>query len=136
MFNPWVGKIPGRSKWLATSVFLPGEFHGQRNLAGYSPWGSQRDTTEQLTCSLFSRTEAIIAPKPRAVPARVEIPNLPKEEAERRREKGMEEWAWQGATWAFLSRTNPCDRIICLQIKKNKIHWERSKIYLTLSGEL
>ena len=74
---------------------------------GLQSMGSQRDTTEQLTCSLFSRTEAIIAPKPRAVPARVEIPNLPKEEAERRREKGMEEWAWQGATWAFLSRTNP-----------------------------
>ena len=22
-----------------TPVFLPGEFHGQRSLAGYSPWG-------------------------------------------------------------------------------------------------
>ena len=22
-----------------TPVFLPGEFHGQKNLAGYSPWG-------------------------------------------------------------------------------------------------
>ena len=30
-----------------TSVFLPGEFHGQRHLAGYSPWGSKEsDTTE------------------------------------------------------------------------------------------
>ena len=27
-------------KEMAThSVFLPGEFHGQRSLAGYSPWG-------------------------------------------------------------------------------------------------
>jgi len=34
-----VGKIPWRSKWLPTPVFLPGEFHGQRSLAGYSPWG-------------------------------------------------------------------------------------------------
>ena len=25
-----------------TPVFLPGEFHGQRNLAGYSPWGLTR----------------------------------------------------------------------------------------------
>ena len=25
-----------------TSVFLPGEFHGQRNLVGYSPWGRKR----------------------------------------------------------------------------------------------
>ena len=29
---------------------LPGEFHGQRSLAGYSPWGHRgSDTTEQLT---------------------------------------------------------------------------------------
>ena len=34
-----VGKIPWRGKWQPTSVFLPGKFHGQRNLAGYSLWG-------------------------------------------------------------------------------------------------
>ena len=34
-----------------TPVFLPGEFHGQRNLAGYRPWGcKESDMTEQLTC--------------------------------------------------------------------------------------
>jgi len=38
-FNPWVRKIPRRRKWLPTPVFLPGEFFGQRSLAGYSPWG-------------------------------------------------------------------------------------------------
>ena len=38
-FSPWVGKIPWRTKWLPTPVFLPGEFHGQRSLAGHSPWG-------------------------------------------------------------------------------------------------
>ena len=49
-FSPWVGKIPWRRKWLPTSVFLPGEFHGQRNLVGYSPWGRKElDTTEWLT---------------------------------------------------------------------------------------
>ena len=26
-------------EWLPTSVLWPGEFHGQRSLAGYSPWG-------------------------------------------------------------------------------------------------
>ena len=35
--SPWVGKIPWRKKWQPTSVFLPGESHGQRSLAGYSP---------------------------------------------------------------------------------------------------
>ena len=27
-----------RMKWKPTAVFLPGNFHGQRSLAGYSPW--------------------------------------------------------------------------------------------------
>ena len=31
-------------------VFLPGESHGQRNLASYSPWDcKESDTTERLT---------------------------------------------------------------------------------------
>ena len=38
-FDPWVRKIPWRKKWLPTPVSLPGESHGQRSLAGYSPWG-------------------------------------------------------------------------------------------------
>ena len=29
-FNPWVGKIPWRSKWQPTPVFLPRKSHGQR----------------------------------------------------------------------------------------------------------
>ena len=38
-FNPWVKKIRWRRLWQPTPVFLPGESHGQRSLAGYSPWG-------------------------------------------------------------------------------------------------
>ena len=37
-FSLWVGKIPRRRKWQPTPVFLPGKFHGRRNLMGYSPW--------------------------------------------------------------------------------------------------
>ena len=34
-------------------VLLPGEFHGQRSLAGYSPWGHKKlDTAEELTLPL------------------------------------------------------------------------------------
>ena len=45
--NPWVGKIPWRRKWQPTPVFLPGESHGQRSLAGYSPWSRKElDVTE------------------------------------------------------------------------------------------
>ena len=49
-FDPWVRKIPWRRDWKPTPVFLPGESHGQRNLAGYRPWGHKgSDTTERLS---------------------------------------------------------------------------------------
>ena len=48
-FHSWAGKICWRREGLPTLVFLPGEFHGQRSLVGYSPWGKKElDTTEQL----------------------------------------------------------------------------------------
>ena len=37
-------------KWQPTPVFFPGKSHGQRNLAGYSPWGCKGSyMTERLT---------------------------------------------------------------------------------------
>ena len=44
-FHPWVGKIPWRRKWQPTRVFLPGESHGQRSLAGYGPRGRKSRTS-------------------------------------------------------------------------------------------
>ena len=41
-----------------TPVFLPGEFHGQRSLEGYSSWSCKElDMTEQLTLSFFHSTQ-------------------------------------------------------------------------------
>ena len=41
---------PGRGKWQPSSVFLPGESHGQRSLVGYNPWDyKEPDMTEWLT---------------------------------------------------------------------------------------
>ena len=53
MWETWVQSLgqedPWRRKWEPTPVFLPGEFHGQRSLAGYSPWGHKElITTEQI----------------------------------------------------------------------------------------
>ena len=46
-FDPWVGKISWQRKWQPTPVFLPGNYHGERSLVGYSPWGCKElDTTE------------------------------------------------------------------------------------------
>ena len=39
-----------RRKWQPTTVILPGEFHGQRSLAGYNSWGCKESgVTEQLS---------------------------------------------------------------------------------------
>ena len=51
-FSPWVGKIPWRKVWQPTPVFLPGEFHGQRCLEVYSPWGCKDlDITKETLCA-------------------------------------------------------------------------------------
>ena len=46
---PRVRKIPWSRKQQPTPVCLTGESHGQRSLAGYSPWGCREsDRTEPL----------------------------------------------------------------------------------------
>ena len=51
-FNPWVGKIPWKRALQPILVFLPGESHIQRSLAGYNPWGhKESDTNEQLSAA-------------------------------------------------------------------------------------
>ena len=57
MWEPWIRSLgwedPMEKEMQATPVFLPGEFHGQRSLAGYSPWSRKDlDMTEQLILSL------------------------------------------------------------------------------------
>ena len=74
MWETWVRslgwEVPWRRKWQPAPVFLPGEFHGQRSLAGYSPWGHKElDMAEQLThlasfygtedCSLWTQDMSI-----------------------------------------------------------------------------
>ena len=51
MWETWVQSLswkdPLEKEWLPTPVFWPGEFHGQRSLAGYSPWDCEElDMTE------------------------------------------------------------------------------------------
>ena len=49
---PELGRSPGEQ--LPTPAFLPGEFHGQRSLAGYSPWGPKElGMSEWLSLSSF-----------------------------------------------------------------------------------
>ena len=53
-FDPWVRKIPWRRKQQPTPVFLLGESHGQRSLAGCSPWGHRElDMTKNTQTHMF-----------------------------------------------------------------------------------
>ena len=48
-FDAWVRKIPWGRAWQPTLVLLPRESHGQRSLAGCSPWGCTESDTTELT---------------------------------------------------------------------------------------
>ena len=62
-FDPWVGKIPGRRERLPTPGFWPGEFRGQRSLAGYTPWGRKQSCkTDQLSLLLFKTSRNAVKP--------------------------------------------------------------------------
>ena len=62
--DPWVGKIPWRTAWQPTPVFLPGESQGQRRLAGYSPQGCKdsdmTEATEHTHTHTHTHTHNII----------------------------------------------------------------------------
>ena len=50
--------MPLWRKWQPTPVILPEEFHGERSLAGYSPWGCKESgMTEQLSLTPHTRLQ-------------------------------------------------------------------------------
>ena len=60
-FDSWVRKIPWRRKWQPIPVFLPGESHGQRSLAGYGPCGhKESDTSEGLTTGPLGNSPVLV----------------------------------------------------------------------------
>ena len=61
-FDPSVRKIPWRRKWQPTPVFLPGEFHEQRSLVGYSPWGRR-----ELDKTVHACMHTTLSPRIRAL---------------------------------------------------------------------
>ena len=61
MQEPWVWSLGQEDsleeEWQPTPVFLPGKKpHGQRRLAGYSPWGhTESNTTERLSNTAYKK---------------------------------------------------------------------------------
>ena len=53
-FSPWTGEIPWKRESLPTPVFLPGEFHEQKSLAGYNPWAHKYVYMHMNMCGMFT----------------------------------------------------------------------------------
>ena len=74
--DPQIGKIPRRREWQPTLGFLPGEFHGQSSLAGYSPRDhKESETTEQRRWQwlLLSPTLVMLLVDPGRFPTQARI---------------------------------------------------------------
>ena len=57
---PGSGRSPPEKEWNPTPVFLPGEFRGQRSLAGYSPWSCERVRHDWMTKQLQQHNKTFI----------------------------------------------------------------------------
>ena len=58
-FKTCIRKTPGRRAWQSIPVFLPGEFHRQRSLEGYSPWRHKESDTTEVTKHACKQNESI-----------------------------------------------------------------------------
>ena len=59
MWETWVRSLgwedPLEEGMATHSVFLSGEFHGQRSLAGYRPWDRKESNTTEWQTLLFKK---------------------------------------------------------------------------------
>ena len=68
--------LPWRRKWKPAPVFLPGKFHGQRSLVGYSPRGhKESDTTECMSIHTHTHTRFTIKERIISFPLILALPN-------------------------------------------------------------
>ena len=128
-FYPCIGKMPWRRKWQPTPVlFLPGEFHGQRGLVDYSPWGhKESDMTEQLimhkninTYKGKQMTNKQNFHTIHALAAQV-VPGL------------MEQWGWRAGTQLSRSLTKHSQFLLNLDLSSLliwKVHLSRSHLVI------
>ena len=55
--DPWIGKIPWRRAWQPTPVSLPGESHGQRNLATVHRMAQSQIRLKRLSTHTYTNNE-------------------------------------------------------------------------------
>ena len=118
-------EIPWRRKRQSTPAFLPGKCHGQRSLAGYSPWGpKESDTTERLAFSLWmSNHKAKRGIE--SCPPTTSIYSLSETWAVRSPSPGTKGMRWRGgARSPCVLRHLPSGKYICLLFTERHSHLE------------
>ena len=112
-FDPGVRKIFWRRKGQPTPVFLPGKFHGQRSLVGYSLWGlKELDTTEWAhVCNVHTSSFATFWEWPAS------IDSFP---------VGHVQFAWRrkGELWLGADATGSWTLSVCQSIPFIAVHLE------------
>ena len=72
MWVSLLGRFPWRREWQPTPVFMPREYHGQRSLVGYSPWGHTESDTTEATQHTRTHTSLLgLLPTPQSYPSRL-----------------------------------------------------------------
>ena len=95
-----LGIFPWSRNWQPTPVFLLGKFHGQRSLAGYSPWGCRESNTTEHTHTLGLLTSQ----EPRCLQLENDQPSNP-QDFSKLKESGTSDTTDQGT----FVETNTCD---------------------------
>ena len=123
-FDPWVGKIPWRRAWHPAPLFLPGESHGQRSLAGHSPWGWKELDKSEVTQHAHARQFWTVAtpselphPLPRCPSACLAVSNAPPRGPRARR--GPHSWRialLPGLRWATLPPPLGPGGLVCMDL--------------------
>ena len=126
-FNSWNGKILWRRTWQSTPVFLPGESHGHRSLAGYNPWGrTELDMMKrQHACThvVITRCGFLLSPVSARPPSRYEpsistlSPSLPYTIGRN------PTWLWKDFPPASVCFTGSPEHILPLTLHSSCCHW-------------
>ena len=64
-----LGRFPLRRQWQSTPILLPGESHGQRSLAGYSPWDRKELDRTEATEHACGKGSTCRCRRPALIPA-------------------------------------------------------------------
>ena len=111
---PGSGRFPGVGCWQPIPIFLPGEFHGQRSLVGYSPYGGKESDMSEFLSTLACAFMMRMVPSGPQKPCRQGISGLDNLVKGREEIPGLEAVPWDRLSWKLSGAGMPSFRPLCL----------------------